>query len=329
MQDFCLDAKALSFLGQGLKRPESVLPMPDGRVYACDARGGIMEIAPDGTARLIGRETHAEAGFLPNGFTPMPDGSFLVANIGPEGGIWRLERNGDISPFLLEADGMRLGMPNFVFRDRDGRIWIATIPARKPDAYLPGVNQGFFVVVDERGARIVADGVDYPNEVRIDPVRGWVYTNETFLGRMLRFRLGPDGTMSHREVVAEFDRTDHLDGLIVDAEGHVWTTSTIVNRLYRVNPEKGTMAKVLEDMAPEWSERAAVAVESGRFSREILYEQHDELTLKNISSIAFGGPDLRTVWLGCLTGDRLATFRAPVAGMRPPHWDFEFPQVYR
>ncbi len=42
--------------------------------------------------------------------------------------------------------------------------------------------------------------------------------------------------------------------------------------------------------------------------------------LKNLSSLAFGGPDLRTAYLGCLLGDSLATFRAPVAGLPPSHW---------
>jgi hypothetical protein len=42
--------------------------------------------------------------------------------------------------------------------------------------------------------------------------------------------------------------------------------------------------------------------------------------LRNLSSLAFGGPDRRTAYLGCLLGDRPATFRAPVAGAILPHW---------
>ena len=43
--------------------------------------------------------------------------------------------------------------------------------------------------------------------------------------------------------------------------------------------------------------------------------------LRNISSLAFGGPDLKTVTLGCLLGDSLACFRSPVAGLPLPHWE--------
>ena len=44
--------------------------------------------------------------------------------------------------------------------------------------------------------------------------------------------------------------------------------------------------------------------------------------LRNISSLAFGGADLRTAYLGCLLGDSLATFRSPVAGTPPVHWNY-------
>jgi len=38
--------------------------------------------------------------------------------------------------------------------------------------------------------------------------------------------------------------------------------------------------------------------------------------LKNIASVSFGGADLKTVYLGNLAGDRIATFRSPIARRR-------------
>jgi hypothetical protein len=46
------------------------------------------------------------------------------------------------------------------------------------------------------------------------------------------------------------------------------------------------------------------------------------VVLRNISSIAFAGPDRRTAVLGCLLGDRLATLPLPVVGAAPLHWDY-------
>ena len=44
--------------------------------------------------------------------------------------------------------------------------------------------------------------------------------------------------------------------------------------------------------------------------------------LQTLASIAFGGEDLRTVYMGSLQGTRIATFRAPIAGAPPVHWDY-------
>lgn len=38
-----------------------------------------------------------------------------------------------------------------------------------------------------------------------------------------------------------------------------------------------------------------------------------------MASVTFGGPDLRTVYLGSLMGSRLPTLRSPVAGLPPAH----------
>jgi hypothetical protein len=45
--------------------------------------------------------------------------------------------------------------------------------------------------------------------------------------------------------------------------------------------------------------------------------------LKNISSLAFTGPDRRTIALGCLLGDSLALIDGPTEGALTPHWDHD------
>lgn len=43
-------------------------------------------------------------------------------------------------------------------------------------------------------------------------------------------------------------------------------------------------------------------------------------TLQLVTSVTFGGPDLRTVYVGSLAMSRLPTFRSPVAGLPMRHW---------
>ncbi|MEM7588510.1 MAG: hypothetical protein AAF560_34295, partial [Acidobacteriota bacterium] len=61
------------------------------------------------------------------------------------------------------------------------------------------------------------------------------------------------------------------------------------------------------------------AFEAGAMGRQHL-DRAAGSRLRNVTSLAFGGPDLRTGYLGCLQGDRLMTFRSPVAGVAPVHW---------
>ena len=103
-----------------------------------------------------------------------------------------------------------------------------------------------------------------------------------------------------------------------DVEGHLWIVSIISNRVLRVAPD-GAVTTVLEDLDAAhvaWVEAAYLAGELGRPHLDGVKSAR----LRNISSIAFGGPALRTAYLGCLLDQRLPTFDVPVAGQPPAHW---------
>jgi hypothetical protein len=65
-----------------------------------------------------------------------------------------------------------------------------------------------------------------------------------------------------------------------------------------------------------------IALDALRFTGRGLHRPECVLCGRNVSSLAFGGPDGRTAWLGCLLSDSLATFRSPVAGLPPSHWEW-------
>jgi sugar lactone lactonase YvrE len=47
--------------------------------------------------------------------------------------------------------------------------------------------------------------------------------------------------------------------------------------------------------------------------------------LQQLTSVAFGGPDRRTIYLGSLHAPCIYSFRTPVAGAPVPHWTFPTP----
>jgi hypothetical protein len=86
----------------------------------------------------------------------------------------------------------------------------------------------------------------------------------------------------------------------------------------RVAPD-GAQQLVLEDADAAHVAWCEAAFQAGTLGRPHL-DQAAGKVLKNVSSLAFGGADRRTVILGCLLGDALATFASPVAGQPPAHW---------
>lgn len=314
----------VAFLGSGLLRPECVLATAGGTLYTADFRGGVARLAPDGSHVLFtGGSRDLPEGLKPNGIALERDGSFLVAQLGAElGGVWRLTRAGQLSPVLREVDGVPIPASNFVMRDAQGRIWLTVSTRLVPRArdYRRNACTGFIVLMDARGARIVADGLGFTNECAIDPSGRWLYVNETYAKRLARFPLAPDGTLGAKEVVCTFGHGQFPDGLAFDADGDVWIASILSNQLLRVGRD-GTVSVHLED-----ADAAHVAWFEAAYAADALDRPHmDRIVskrLRNISSIAFGGPDLRTGFLGCLLGDAIAHIRMPVSGLPPVHWHY-------
>lgn len=314
---------SLRFVGSGLVRPECVLATAAGTLYSADWRGGVAVISTDGTSALVRGALPAQRPLRPNGIALRRDGSFLLADLGEaRGGVFVLGRDGSVRPLVETVDGVELPPSNFVFEDAQDRVWITVSTRKVPRAaaYRADVADGFIVLCDRHGARIVADGLGYTNEAMVSPDRKWLYVNETFVRKLSRFPLHADGSLGEKEVVTTFGHGTYPDGLAFDAEGHVWITSIVSNRVLRVAPD-GATTLMLEDADPahvEWCERAWRTGELGRSH----LDRAAGRVLKNISSLAFGGPDLCTAYLGCLLGDAIASFRAPVAGHPPFHWHF-------
>lgn len=313
----------VQWVGAGLVRPECVLATACGDIYTADWRGGVARIKSDGAQDLyIGQPMDGEA-LKPNGIALLRDGSFLLAHLGAErGGVFHLQRNGQTRPYLETVDGQVLPPTNFVMEDRLGRIWITVSTRLKPRAlgYRRSCHDGFVVMVDDKGARIVADGLGYTNECQLDPSGRWLYVNETFSRRLSRFPIGPDGSLGPKQVVTEFGVGIYPDGLVFDSEGFAWVVSIVSNSVIRIAPD-GSQQMWLQDVEPNhlaWVESAFEANEMGRPHLDGVKSK----VLKNTSSLAFGGTDLRTGYLGCLLGDAVAKIQMPVAGYPPVHWNY-------
>ena len=137
---FTVDPASISYIGEGLQRPECILAERDGSLWTADARGGVVHIHPDGGQRLITQRaetgfsaatddvTRFIAGTLPNGLAFARNGDIVISNFGTD----RLElmtREGQSRVLVDTIDGEPIGKVNFVLRDSRDRLWL-TISTR-------------------------------------------------------------------------------------------------------------------------------------------------------------------------------------------------------
>ena len=215
-----------------------------------------------------------------------------------------------------------LGKVNFVLRDSRDRIWLTISTRVNPwsDAIRNDLADGYVALLDDRGPRIVADGFTFANEIRLDAKEEWLYISETCGKRVSRMRVGKDGALSGREVHGPNNLGHGLvDGIAFDTFGNLWCTMIFADRLVAITPEGRTLT-LLDDGDPVATDAFESAFAAGGVVPfEVLKAAYGTLA-PWLASVTFGGPDLRTVYLGSLLGRTIPSSRAPVAGLPMVHW---------
>ena len=334
LQGFTVDRAAIVHVGRDLQRPEGILAERDGTLWAADARGGVMRIDPDGSQALIVQTAdphfvlapgHEAAslltGTLPNGLAFAANGDILIANFGTDR-LERMTRSGATQVMLDHIDGIPLGKVNFVLRDSRDRLWITVSTRVNPwDAAVNAtLADGYILLIDGHGTRVVADGFHFTNEIRLDAAEEWLYVAETTAKRVTRLRVGPDGSLSDRAVHGPADLGPGLiDGIVFDVYGNLWATMIMADRLIALTPD-GELLELLDDGDPTATAAFEAAFATGDPVPFATMLACGGTICPWLASATFGGPDLATVYLGGLRATTIPSFRSPVAGLPMVHW---------
>lgn len=308
--DFKLSGHEFGTFGRGLHRPECVWIDKDG-IWVSDERGGVANVPELGDPQVLGN------GIMePNGYSRRPDGSFVVAGLA-DGALHLISPDGATRTLLDSYQGKPLGTVNCAWADGPDRIWLSVMSRSLPwhSAMASEKTDGYILRIEDNGARceIVADGMDLTNEIKVSPDGRFLYAAESLGCRIVRFQIKPDGALGDKEIVGP----DSLgwgafpDGFAFDPFGNIWVTIVSQNGLSVIDTH-GDLHIVYRDA----NEDAVNIMAEGVANRNGHVEQFAACAavsgpLKLPTSLAFGGPDGRTGYIGSLPLPHLATFRLP------------------
>ena len=322
LDGFEVDRATIQTVGHDLQRPECILAEPDGTQrfigQQADARFGQAKADDDAAV-----EHKFTTGTLPNGLAFAENGDILISNFGTDR-LERMTRDGQTRVLADSIDGQPIGKVNFVLRDAKGRIWITVSTRVNPWTKAAGtrVRDGYVAVLDATGLYVVADGFHFTNEIRLDARGQWLYIVETTGPHITRMRVdesGPRVRLTEREIFGPSHLGGFPDGIAFDAHGNLWCTLVMVDQLIALTPQ-GDKRVLLDDGNPQASRRLLQGMADGFVSPEDMLAARGTVA-PWMASITFGGPDLRTVYIGSLMGTRIPFFRSPVAGLPPAHWN--------
>jgi len=249
----------------------------------------------------------------------LDDGSVLTNNTA-DGLIYRIHADGSHEVAITTSDGRPIGAVNYVLRDSSDRLWIAARTRRPSSAGFVVAGEGYIALVDEIGAepRTVADGIRFPNEIKLSADERYAYVPETLGRRVLRYTVTDDG-LADPEVFGPDDLGPggYPDGVTPDSEGNLWVAQPNRNGVVVITAS-GNVETVFEEPVNDAIENFDREWEAGFITfPALMATAGKEIVMP--TSIAFAGPALRTAYIGSLRMPHLLSFDAPTAGIPMSH----------
>jgi gluconolactonase len=262
-------------LATGFGFTEGPLWHPDGFYYFVDIRRSHLHRVRPGTPPELVRAETGEG----NGTTFDLQGRLVIC----EGGHRRVTRwaaDGRSEVLVDRFEGQRLNRPNDVVCRSDGSLWFTDPGLRVPLTQREVPYAGVYRIAPDGTTTLVAD-CEYPNGLAFSPDERTLYVANTRWTQYIHaFELDAAGAVVRRRIFADMssDETDGVpDGMKVDVQGRVYCTGP-----------GGTWV-----FAPDGTRLGIIR------------------TPEVPANVAFGGPDLRTLFLTARTSIYALRTKAP------------------
>lgn len=194
----------------GLNFPENPR-WRDGSLWFADIHAHkVLRATPTGKISVVASFDDRVSGL---GF--LPDGTLLVVSL--------LDRKilavGGDGAVRVHADVSHLSR-NFIndmIVDGKGRAYIGSRNGGTPAS----ASDSVILVTPDGQSRVAADNMVSPNGSVVTADGRHLVVAETAVGRLTRFQIGADGTLTGRKTMAQVDG-HHIDGLCMDDTGAFW-----------------------------------------------------------------------------------------------------------
>ena len=277
-----LETKQAERLATGFVFTEGPLWHPDGFYYFVDVRSSVLYRLTPGRPHEVVRDKTGGG----NGTTFDLQGRFILCE-GENRRVTRTAADGRIEVLMDRFEGKRLNRPNDVVCKSDGSIYFTDPGLRVPLGERELTYAGVYRVTPDGTQSLVAD-FEYPNGLAFSPDERRLYVANTRWAQYIHvLELDAAGKMVRRRIFADMssDETDGVpDGMKVDVEGRVYCTGP-----------GGTWV-----FAPDGTRLGIIR------------------TPEVPANLAFGGPDLKTLFFTARTS--VYTMRVKVPGQPHPYY---------
>ena len=270
-----LEKRDAERLATGFGFTEGPLWHPDGFYYFVDIRQSTLHRLTPGKEPEVVRANTGEG----NGTTFDLQGRLVLC----EGGnrrVARMDADGRVAVLVDRYEGKRLNRPNDVVCRSDGSLYFTDPGLRVPLAERELPYAGVYRIAPDGTTALVAD-CEYPNGLAFSPDERVLYVANTRWAQYIHaFELDAAGAVVRRSIFADMssDETDGVpDGMKVDVEGRVYCTGP-----------GGTWV-----FAPDGRGLGIIR------------------TPEVPANLAFGGPELRTLFLTARTSLYALRVRTP------------------
>ena len=259
---------------------------PDIEGPACDAAGNVYSVSfqwlqtigkttPQGVSQVFATLPGMSAG---NGIRFDRTGTMYIADYTAHNVLRVNMKTHAVSIFAHED---RMNQPNDLAIAPDGMLY-----ASDPDWEH---STGQLWRIDPQGrVQRLAENLGTTNGIEVSPDGHTLYVNESVQRGVWAFTLAPDGALSDKRLLKQFD-DGSLDGMRCDVDGNLYVT----------RPGKGVVVK----LSPK-----------GEVLREI------PVLGDTPSNLCFGGPDGRTIYVTEVNHQRLVQFRVDRPGLEWQRW---------